>query len=152
MNIMLLYVDSTSLKTKQDKNTRNKWAGYLKSHALEPPPVDALPPHRSGVSFVPWGARKQPENHYPEPFSKCVSDPRTWNEQVLRPVFQLLRAQGHSSPLAFPTRCSYHVHVLPVCTFEADSSQKPALYHLPSERGPSPDGTVLSSVLCVRLN
>ena len=53
---------------------------------------------------------------------------------------------------AFPTRRPDHIQTLPVCISEADSSQKPALYHLPSEHGPLPDDTVLSFVLYVRLN
>lgn len=66
-------------------------------------------------------------------------------------VFRIFHARP--TPLsAFPTRRSHHMQTLPVCTFEADSSQKPALYHLPSEHVPLPDDTVLSFVLCVRLN
>lgn len=84
--------------------------------------------------------------------SKWVPSPYSLKWAGLGYIFRFLQAQAYSSPPAFLTRFSYHIHTLPVCTFEADSSQKPALYHLPSERVPLPDDIVLFFVLCVRLN
>lgn len=131
-------------------------SGYLKLHALSHPLL--TPPLLTHSEHFIWVLQLQKTAWKPPPsMLKCVPSPcgwdeQGWDEQGWDEDGESFMPRHTQLALFFPAGCSYHMCILPVCTSEADSSQKPALYHLPSEHVLLPDDTALSFVLCVRLN
>lgn len=109
------------------------------------------PPRLRGISFELSGSNNSLKITTLNTFLKCVPSPCLLNQAGFGCVSDSFMPMQSPLPEHFSVDALTTVS-LPVCTSEADSSQKPALYHLPSEHVPSPDDTVLFFVLCVRLN